>query len=497
MQQEGHSCEALAVRAGVILAVGSENEVRAQLAPNPEVIDLQSACLLPGFHDSHVHLTRHGFELDQLRLDDAPTLEHAQQMVKERLEQTPAGTWILGSGFATRRWGLTTLTRQQLDMVAPNHPVALESQDHHSAWLNTAALRELGIDASTPDPEHGTIVHEDDGQPSGMLLERAMYLVRAGLDTPSDDVIRDALVNAASDLARYGITSVHHMAAEPNHYWRQHGLMAAQPDYALRVWSCIPQEDADGARTVGLATGQGGDRFQVGGAKFFADGALGTQTAFMLAPYVGSDDIGTVVHSEAFMRERFPLVIEAGLTPVIHAIGDAANRMTLDVLEATAPLWQAKNMRPRIEHAQHLNPDDLSRFASLGVIASVQPIHMVFDAPTMSSILGTRSEDAYRFKSLLDSGAHLAMGSDTPIASPDIIAGIRAAVTRKDNQGNTFYPDEVLSVYEVLSGYTKDAAYAIHREHRSGQLKPGFDADLVMLSHSPFVSLAGAWTWQG
>ncbi|MEM6431178.1 MAG: amidohydrolase [Deinococcota bacterium] len=504
MQAEGHTCEALAVRAGIILAVGSEADVREQLAPNPEVIDLQGACLLPGFHDSHVHLTRHGFELDQLRLDDAPTLESAQQMVKDRLEQTPAGSWILGSGFATRRWGLTTLTRQQLDVVAPNHPVALESQDHHSAWLNTAALRQLSIDASTPDPEHGTIVREDDGQPSGMLLERAMYLVRETLDTPDDATIQGVLVSAANDLARYGITSVHHMAAEPNTYWRQHGLMAARPDYALRVWSCIPQEDADGAVTVGVATGQGGDRFQVGGAKFFADGALGTQTALMLAPYDGSENVGTVIHSKEFMLERFPLVIEAGLTPVIHAIGDAANRMTLDVLEATAPLWRAKNLRPRIEHAQHLNPDDLARFASLGVIASVQPIHMVFDAPTMPSILGVRSGDAYRFKSLLASGARVVMGSDTPIASPDVITGIRAAVTRNDNQGNAFYPDEALSVYEVLSGYTKDAAYAIHREDSSGQLKPGFDADLVMLSHSPFVSLddlqikgtmlAGRWT---
>ena len=507
MQQKGHRCDALAVRGDKILAVGDEAEVRALLAPNPEVIDLAGAFLVPGLHDSHVHLTRHGFELDQLKLDTVKTLDEALALVKARAETLAEGDWLLGSGFAAPRWGLHTVTRQQLDQIAPHHPVALESQDHHSAWVNTTALERLNIGPSTPDPEHGVIVRETDGYPSGLLLEQAMYLVREGIETPNDAAIANALDRAAADLARYGVTTVHHMAAEPAVYWRQQGLRAARPDYGLRVWSCIPQEDAEHALALGLATGQGGARFQVGGAKFFADGALGSRTAWMLEPYESEENQGMPVHNLDLLRERLPLVIEAGLTPVIHAIGDAANRAALDALEETADLWRAQHLRPRLEHAQHLHPEDLPRFAQLGVVASVQPIHMVFDAPTMPKLLGARTDRAYRFRSLVESGATLALGSDTPVASPDTLGAIRAAVKRHDADGQPFHPKEALGVYETLCGYTRNAAYAIGWEGRSGQLRAEFDADITILSHDPFETLedssnkatmlAGRWTWRG
>jgi len=295
------------------------------------------------------------------------------------------------------------------------------------------------------------------------------------------------------------------MAYEPANYWRNMAKVASRADYGLRVWGCIPHKNAEDALALGVATGQGGDRFCVGGAKFFADGALGSLTAWMLDPYADTDDTGVQIDDAETLAERFPIVIAAGLTPVTHAIGDAANRTVLDALEHTRELWQAKNMRPRIEHAQHIHPDDVPRFGKLGVIASVQPFHMVVDAPNAREIIPKRLERAYPFASLLAHGATLAMGSDTPVAIPGVLKAIRAAVNRIGADGKVFQEQEKLTVKQVLHGYTRAAAYAIHAEHRSGQLAAGFDADFVVLSDNPLTAdldavtvsgtmLAGQWT---
>ncbi|MEM6431899.1 MAG: amidohydrolase, partial [Deinococcota bacterium] len=392
-----------------------------------------------------------------------------------------------------------------LDQVAPNHPVFIYSQDFHSCWVNSRALETAHIHAGTPDPPQGKIVRGDDGEPSGTLLELAANLVTDIIPKPSDKAMDEALEAAAQDLAGYGVTTVHTMGYEPQSYWQHIAKTASQDSYGLRVWSCIPHKHTEAALELGLSTSQCGSRFQVGGTKFFADGALGSLTAWMLEPYQNSNNYGIQVDDPEVLAERFPLVIEAGLTPVVHAIGDAANRAVLDALEATRPLWQAKGMRPRIEHAQHLHADDIPRFAQLGVIASVQPYHLVIDAPNARKTIPNRLAGTYAFGSLAKHGAHLALGSDTPVAVPGVLKAIRAAVTRIDADGLVFQENETLDVATTLRGYTKDAAYAIHAEHRSGQLKPGFDADVVVLSHNPLdgdldalevhgTMLAGMWT---
>ena len=297
------------------------------------------------------------------------------------------------------------------------------------------------------------------------------------------------------------------MAAEPAAYWRQLALSASQESYPLRVWACIDQENIEHAAAVGVATGQGGEFFQVGGAKFFADGALGSLTAHMLAPYEGTTTVGMPVHGLETMLERFPLAINAGLVPVTHAIGDAAVRAVLDALSATRDLWQARGMRPRLEHAQHLHKDDIGRFAALGVIASVQPIHFKFDAKRSHELLGERFQTTHAWRSLLASGTRLALGSDTPVAGPNVLEGLRTALSRASEEGEVFTPSEVMTLDEALAGYTRDAAYAVAWEQRSGCLKPGYDADLVVLSHDPHEGLealevtgtmkAGRWTFEG
>ncbi len=497
--------EALLIRGDKIMACGEVNALKAQAAPGFETVDLAGRCLLPGFHDSHVHLTLHGLELSRLNFTETETLEQAIAAIAEQASQQPADTWILGAGFSVVRWGRRTLDKADLDRVTPNHPVMILSQDHHSSWVNSRALDVANITASRTNPPQGTIVKDANGQPTGMLLEQASNLVADVIPEPSPQAFAGALHAAAADLADYGVTTVHSMAYEPANYWRNMAKVASRADYGLRVWGCIPHKNAEDALELGIATGQGGNRFCVGGAKFFADGALGSLTAWMLDPYADTDDTGVQIDDAETLAERFPLVIEAGLTPVTHAIGDAANRTVLNVLETTRELWQAKNIRPRIEHAQHIHPDDVARFGKLGVIASVQPFHMVVDAPNARQIIPKRLERAYPFASLLASGATLIMGSDTPVAVPGVLKAIRAAVKRIGADGKVFQEQEKLTVQQVLHGYTRAAAYAIHAEHRSGQLKAGFDADVVVLSDNPLTAdldslevagtmLAGSWT---
>ena len=497
--------EAVLVRGERIAFVGGLAEAEALAAGDVNRINLEGRCLLPGFHDAHVHLTQHGFDLSRLNLLETQTLDEALKLVELRTKEQEPGTWIQGSGLSMSRWNVSSLAKRDLDRVAPQHPVTLRSQDGHSVWVNSLALERMGIGPDTPDPENGVIERDDRGEPTGRLLELATKLLGDVIPKPSDVELQNALQQAGVHLAGLGITMVHHMAYEPARNWRQLALAASQDDFPLRVWACVDQEHIEAATALGLATGQGGERFMIGGAKFFADGALGSLTAWMLKPYTGTDTVGVTVHGPEVLRERYPKAVDAGLTLVTHAIGDAANRAVLDALEETKDQWQAKGLRPRLEHAQHLHPDDVARAAALGVVVSMQPIHLTFDVKRIGELLADRQGGAYRTRSLLDAGTVLAFGSDTPVASPDVIAGIRAACLRKAVDGSSLNPDEALSVDEALAAYTKGAAYAIKREHRSGQLKAGFDADLVMLSHDPHTSLdklfvagtmlAGSWTY--
>lgn len=505
MDPNAPRAEALAIGGGRVTAVGPEEVVRKHIAPDTDVIDLAGGCIVPGLHDSHVHLTQYGFELEQVRLDDAATLDEGLERIAARAREREPGTWILGAGFALERWGTETLDAALLDRVAPEHPVLLRSQDHHSAWANGRALELAGIGADTPEPEHGTIVRHGDGSPTGFFLERAYELVRSAVPAPGRDAIRAALRRAGDDLAARGITTVHHMAFEPPEYWRELAALASDSAFPVRVWACVPQEDVEHAAAIGLATGQGGESFQVGGAKFFADGALGSRTAWMLDPYP-TGGVGVVVDGPETLAARLPLAIDAGLTPVIHAIGDAANRTALDALEQTRPAWSARNLRPRIEHAQHVHPDDVPRFGALGVVASVQPIHFTFDGPSIRRLLADRVERAYPWRSLEAGGAVLAFGSDAPVAFPDVFGTLRTAVRRRDVHGEIIHLGEALAPDRALAAYTSGPARAIGWEHRSGHLRAGADADICILGHDPLVTLdglevqatlkAGRWTYR-
>jgi predicted amidohydrolase YtcJ len=478
----------VAIAAGRIVAVGDADALHAVRGSRTEVRSFERGLLLPGFHDAHVHLAKHGLALGSIDLATA-SFEEALALVATRASQLPPGAWIVGAGFSLTRWGVATLHRRDLDRVAPHHPVLLTSQDHHAGWANSVALAAAGVRAGTADPEHGVIVRDATGAPTGYLLERAERLVAAARPAPGGAALAAALAAGGRDLARHGITTVHHMAYEPAAHWRAIADAASRGDYPLRVWSCIPHADIEHAAALGVAQGQGGDDFVVGGAKFFADGALGSRTAWMLEPYAGEEGRGMAVDGPETLRERITLAAEAGFASVVHAIGDAAVRATLDALEATAETWRPRGLRPRIEHAQHVHDDDVPRFARIGVIASMQPIHLTFDAPSIRLALGDRLGRAYRLRDLRAASTALAFGSDTTVAPADVLAGLRAAVRRLDAAGIALTPEQGLGADEALEGWTRGAAYAIGREERSGLLRPGADGDLVVLSADPNEAL--------
>lgn len=490
LEPEQPQAAALAVSGGRILAVGSDAEVAALRTARSRVVDLAGACLLPGFHDAHVHLTGFGLQLGQCDLTGTSSPEEALAAVAACRDD--GRDWLFGKGFPLSSWADSgRVTATALDAVTGERPALLRSQDLHSAWLNSAALRELRFTASSPDPAGGKIMRDEAGNPSGLLLERAANQAQERLPEASDEELRAALQAAAGELARLGITTVHHMAMESASHWRQLALQATQDAFPVRVWACIDQEHIEAAAQIGVATGQGNGNFTVGGAKFFVDGALGSKTALMLEPYEGTSDCGVMIHGRDVLSERVPLALAAGLTPVAHAIGDAACRLLLDVLEATESQWRELGLRPRLEHAQHLQADDLARLARLGVTASLQPIHLTFDAAIIPRLLGSRADRAFVTRDLLAAGVPLAFGSDVPVAPPDVLAGLRAAVTRHGQGGQAFQPEQALTIMEALAAYTSGAARAIGREESSGQLRDGFDADLVVLSADPRSSLDG------
>lgn len=497
MDPQAPRAQGLAVMGDEVVAVGDEATVRAHIGPGTRVVALEGRVLMPGFHDSHVHLTRHGLELSELRLEDAQGVADVVARVAERTATAAEGSWIVGAGFALSRLGVDGIgpaEAEALARVSPTHPVLLRSQDHHSVWVNQRAMELAGVGPETPDPEAGSLRRDAEGVPTGLLLEHATRLVSDHLPEPDEDAILAALRAAGADLAARGITTVHHMAYEPADYLRVMARVASEGSFPLRVWACVPQEDLEHALALGVTTGMGGADFAIGGAKFFADGALGSRTAWMLEPYEGGSDRGVAVHGPEVLAERLPLAFEAGLVPVVHAIGDAANRAVLDAFQAFAPRWRsegrwAHGLRPRIEHAQHLAAAEVPRFAQLGVTASMQPLHLSFDADDVARLLPDREGRAFPIRSLVRGGAVVAFGSDTPVASPDVFMGLRAACRRRGASGRVLGASEALSPDQALAGYTTGAARSIGREHRSGMLRPGFDADLVVLSHDPLVSL--------
>jgi len=477
------TAEAIALSGEQIAAVGSTDDLCALLGPNGKSIDLDGKTVVPGLVDAHLHFAGYSQRLDQVHIHELPK-EETLARVKERVLQSGPGTWLRGGGWNCNLWpGGAFPTRQDLDAIAPDNPVALSSKDGHSVWINTRAMQEAGIDANTDDVPGGAVFRDASGMPTGILQENAQGLIRDAIPRPTPEENVSAIERGMASAHRLGLTGVHD--CEGAEALAAFQTLRRQGKLTMRVLMHIPQSSVEAAIQVGIHDGLGDPWIRFYGCKIFADGALGSRSAWMIAPYEddpNSTGIPTITPEDltALVRQ----CNQAGLSVAVHAIGDGANRAVLDAIENVRDENTA-HLRNRIEHVQLLHPDDIPRLARLGVVASMQPIHATADIDIVDQHWGARGTSSYAWRSLLDTGTMLAFGSDAPVEDISPLVGIHAAVTRRRANGypapEGWYPEQRLTVHEALYAYTMGAAYASGEENIKGSLVPGKLADLVVL----------------
>ena len=480
--------EALAVREGRVLAVGRRAEVERWRGPATVVLHVGGGFVAPGFIDSHVHFLAGGLALLSVQLRDARTPEAFVARIRDAARRLPPGTWILGGDWDHTQWGGRLPDRAWIDSVTPQHPVWVRRLDGHMALANSLALRRAGIDRATPDVPGGEIVRDGRGEPTGVLKDNAMALVDRVVPEPTAAQLDQALEAAMTHVARFGVTTVVHMGT-----WEDVAVFRrarAAGRLRTRVVAAVPLATWARLRDTVAAHGLGDDWLRLGLLKGFADGSLGSHTALFHEPYTDDPRArGLQVTPTDSLYAWILGADRAGLQVAVHAIGDAANTLVLDLFARIAREHGPRDRRFRIEHAQHLRPSDIPRFAALGVIASAQPYHAIDDGRWADSVIGPeRAQTTYAFRSLLDAGARLAFGSDWFVAPPDPLAGVYAAVTRRTLDGRHpegWVPSQKISAEEALAAYTREAAYAIFADGRLGVLRPGAWADFVVLEADP------------
>ncbi|MDQ3122006.1 MAG: amidohydrolase [Actinomycetota bacterium] len=445
--------------------------VHERALPTPEVVDLGGRCVVPGFTDSHVHFPTWSLGQRDLSLDSVGSLAEALDRVRAHERR---GTWIRGQGWRSADWEAQP-TKEALDEVTGSAPATLWAKDLHSLWLNSAALALAGEDVEV---EGGVVERDQSGEPTGVLREEAAWRFRERFPSVSGDEWLE-VTHAGIKLAHSrGVTAVHDKdgwvgAPEIFQRLRNHSGLT------LRVWESLPHKKLPELESLGIRSRFGDDFLRLGYLKVFMDGTLGSQTAWML------DGSGVRITSSEELAEIVRRAARAGWPVGVHAIGDRANREALDAFAATRDEWAPRGLRQRIEHAQCLAPDDLGRFAEIGVTCSTQFSHAPSDRDLAERFWPDKLEGAYAFRSLRESGALLANGSDAPIEELDPLAGIRAAVTRTIDERPGWRMNEALSVEEALHATTVAPAWLAGDERTRGKLVPGFLADLVVLSRDP------------
>ena len=492
--------EAVAVYGNRILRVGTSDEVRQLAGPSTRVIDLHGRRVVPGFNDAHVHFVTGGLVLANVQLLDASSQAEFRERIARFAESQSAGAWILSGIWDHERWTPAVLpTHQLIDDVTPKNPVFVMRLDGHMGLANALAMTLAGVDRNTKDVPGGVIVRDADGNPTGMFKDAAMTLINRVIPSLTLQQTETAILAAQRDAARNGVTSVQEMADDqddtsgPEHL---RALQALEREGRLKVRLSVNLRLVDWKNLAGsgMQAGFNDGLIQVGGLKAFADGGLGASTAWLFAPYNDAPNTSGLATNELQHPEQMfddmKGADKSGLQIAIHAIGDRANRTILDLYQRLEKENGPRDRRLRIEHAQHLTAADIPRFAQLHVIASMQPYHAIDDGRWAGKRLGPeRIRYAYDFRSLLDSGATLAFGSDWPVAPLDPIMGIYAAVTRRTLDGknpNGWVPEQKITVEQAVHAYTVGAAYAQFDEKQKGSLEPGKLADIAVLSKDIF-----------
>ena len=444
---------------------------------SPERIDLGGRCILPGFTDSHVHFPTWALAQRQVRLEGTSSLDEALARVGEAVRSVPEGRWLRGLGWRSGDWSpAVEPTKEALDAVTGEVPAALMARDYHSLWLNSAALARANGDLQVPG---GVVERDEQGEPTGVLREECAWHFRDAYVRPTHEEMVDASRDGIRLANSRGVVAIHDKDG-----WL--GALAVFQELhregalTLRVWQSLPHDHVDRLTEIGVSSGLGDGFLKVGYIKAFMDGTLGSQTARML------DGSGVEITSGAELEDIVRRSARAGFPVAVHAIGNLANREALDAFEATREDWKARGLRPRIEHAQLLAPEDVPRFAEIGVAASVQFSHAPSDRDLADRFWGDLTGGAYAFRSLLDSGTHLANGSDAPIEELDPLAGIAAGVLRTIDDRDAWHPEQGVSVEEAVHATCVAPAWLEGAERRRGQLVPGRLADLVVLDRDPF-----------
>ncbi len=486
--------EAIAVKGSKIIFVGSNKDVQAYQGKRTRVIDLGGGTVVPGLTDSHYHLSGVGAREMNLNLEGTTSLEDFLGKVKARVDRARGGQWVTGRGWIETFWSPPAFpTRWDLDRIAPNNPVYLTRADGHGAVANSAALKIAGVDKSTVNPFGGEIMKDKkSGEPNGMLLDKAQALVTAHIPAPTESDNEQAILLGAKRSVELGWTQIQNAGSSYQEIARFKKLYDAG-QIKLRVYNAVYGPTANSKQLIesGPLLGLYDNRFTVRSIKVVMDGALGSKGAALLEPYSDHDTSGFLTSKE---EDVFPMLVAAlrnGIQVESHAIGDRANRIILDLYERAfkeVPAGERKVREPRwrVEHAQILHPDDIARFAKLGVIASMQPSHAIGDLHFAPSRVGIkRLEGAYAWQSLLKSGAIIAGGSDAPVERGEPMIEFYAAVSRKDQKGFTgegWHPEQAVTREQALKMFTIWAAYAAFEENLRGSIEAGKLADLTVLS---------------
>jgi predicted amidohydrolase YtcJ len=483
----------VAISGGQIVSVGDMEKMQLRIGPKTHKIDAKGKLVLPGFNDSHVHFLDGGFSLSNIDLRDAKTPEEFTRRIAEFAKKLPPGKWITGGDWDHQKWPGTPLpTKEMIDAVTPNNPVMINRTDGHMCLANSLTLKLAGITRDTTNVHGGFIVHDEKGEPTGILKDASMDAVWNVMPKP-DFAEKIAAAKAASEhAAKLGVTSVQDMSAAEDAELYQ--ALADRGELKTRIYGATPVARWETLAKKGVHANFGTPMVRVGLLKGFADGSLGSSTAYMFEPF--SDDpknsglLGDQMFPEGIMLKRVQGADAAGLQVAIHAIGDRANSEILDIYKQVEAQNGSRDRRFRIEHAQHLRASDIQRFGKQHVVASMQPYHAIDDGRWCDKRIGPeRSKGTYAFRSLLDSDAVLALGTDWTVAPLDPMMTICAAVTRRTLDGqhpNGWVPEQKISVEEAVRAYTLGSAYAEFQDKVKGTIQAGKYADLVMLDKNIF-----------
>ena len=484
---------AVALANGKILAVGDSAQIAGYAGPKTQAIQVDGGLVLPGFTDGHTHFIDGGFQLASVDLRNAATPKEFIRRIKDYAKTLKPGEWITGGDWDHTLWPGQPLPQHEwIDSVTPSNPVFVNRLDGHEALANAAAMRAAAVTKAIPTPSGGEILRDPrTDEPTGIFKDRALDLVGRAIPDPSPAQRDSALARALAYAASLGVTATSHVSASWADLETYHRLERAGR-LTVRVALYLPLESWQAVAETVSRSGHGDDWVKIGGLKGYMDGSAGSRTAYFFEPYSDSSGYhGLLQHPEADMRRWIGGADSAGLQIAVHAIGDRANAILLSIYDSVARAHGPRDRRFRVEHAQHLRPQDIPLFGKLGVIASVQPYHAIDDGRWVEQRIGpVRIKTTYPFRTLLDTGARLAFGSDWTVAPLDPILGVYAAVTRRTLDGkhpDGWVPEQKISVAEALRAYTAGNAYATFDETRRGTLVPGADADLVVLDRNLFT----------